>query len=281
MFNESKNLSNISQTSDVLSSNSTNNTNSGLVRYSKTNKLITALYMVTDIMDTAEPIRLRLRTLGLEILSDMHSINKINTLNKVEEAMSFLGLASALNMISEMNKNILFREFTELKNSLIVPEEKALSLESFFGENEFLPPLRQGEDRGGVNIQHPLPTSLGSGGLVKGEGNKIPYGHQKTNFGMQKGHTLMKAISEMKHPVRLPKVEVKKESFDMLKKERRFEIVRIIKDIKNATVKDIKDNARGALISCGEKTLQRELVAMVHDGVLKKMGEKRWSKYSL
>ncbi len=33
------------------------------------------------------------------------------------------------------------------------------------------PPLSQGEDRGGVNNQHPLPTSP----LAKGEGNSIPY----------------------------------------------------------------------------------------------------------
>jgi hypothetical protein len=36
-----------------------------------------------------------------------------------------------------------------------------------------------------------------------------------------------------------------------------------------------------ALISCSEKTLQRELVSMVKNGVLDKMGEKRWSRYFL
>ena len=39
--------------------------------YIKTNKLITALYMVTDTIEKEEPIRLKLRTLGVEILSDI------------------------------------------------------------------------------------------------------------------------------------------------------------------------------------------------------------------
>ena len=77
-------------------------------------------------------------------------------------------------------------------------------------------------------------------------------------------------------------------NFDELKKQRRGEIVEVIKVIGgNATIKDIKDRAKtnpaknGSLASCGEKTLQRELVSMVKDGVLKKTGEKRWSKYFL
>ena len=69
--------------------------------------------------------------------------------------------------------------------------------------------------------------------------------------------------------------------FDNLKKERREIIIKIIKEKNTATITDIKNSASGVLISCGEKTLQRELISMVSDGVLKKVGEKRWSKYFL
>ena len=50
-------------------------------------------------------------------------------------------------------------------------------------------------------------------------------------------------------------------------------------------IKDIKDKLHafpgqaGSLDTHSEKTLQRELVSMVTDGVLKKEGTKRWSKY--
>src|SRR3989344_5554841 len=61
--------------------------------YSKTNKLVTALYMVTDIMDTNEPIKNKLRTLGIEILSDlsMSNMSKVTfDITKIEQVVSFL-----------------------------------------------------------------------------------------------------------------------------------------------------------------------------------------------
>ncbi len=277
MFGENNNLKNLTDNTNLHTAASLPSARENGVQrvsYTKTNKLITALYMVTDIMDINEPIRAKLRSLGVEILSDMHSsvsAAKGAVASKADEAMSFLGVAGAMNMISEMNKNILVREFTLLKDSLVVFRESSIvSLESFFESEEVLP-----------SLQHPLPASP----LAKGEGNKIPQRHTPVNFGMQKGHSLMKAISDKMTPTnkghKKPTIYQPSQNFDMLKKERRFEIVRIIKDMKSATIKDIKDNARGALISCGEKTLQRELVSMVHDGVLKKTGEKRWSKYSI
>jgi len=47
------------------------------------------------------------------------------------------------------------------------------------------------------------------------------------------------------------------------------------------SIKDIDLALQGLGEKCGEKTLQRELVSMVGDGVLKKSGEKRWSRYFL
>ena len=63
--------------------------------------------------------------------------------------------------------------------------------------------------------------------------------------------------------------------------ERRSALLKIIKDQKehgmSATIADLKK----VFLSCSEKTLQRELVAMVKDGILKKTGDKRWSRYEL
>ena len=42
-------------------------------------------------------------------------------------------------------------------------------------------------------------------------------------------------------------------------------------------IKDIVMSITG----CSEKTIQRELSALVAQGVLKKIGEKRWSRYEL
>jgi len=54
--------------------------------YTKTHKLITALYMVTDIIDKDEPLRNKLRTLGTGIISDMHLVER----NSTGYTMSFI-----------------------------------------------------------------------------------------------------------------------------------------------------------------------------------------------
>ena len=61
------------------------------------------------------------------------------------------------------------------------------------------------------------------------------------------------------------------------KSERQELIITALKGQSNLTIKDfsriIKD--------CSEKTIQRELLAMVDNGLIKKEGERRWSRYSL
>lgn len=54
----------------------------------------------------------------------------------------------------------------------------------------------------------------------------------------------------------------------------------IINEIKNKGQLTIRDLV-GKIEGCSEKTVQRELLALVDSGVLKKEGERRWSKYSV
>lgn len=265
-----------------------------VVPFNKLNKLITALYIVTDIMDKDEPLRTKLRNLGAEIISDTYTNHK-DIPNKINEILSFLDIASAVQMISEMNSSILKKEFVDLKNAVsdLTTKEKSW-LEEFVS----------------------VPSQNNNDSLEENHFNRFPkiektktfetipaiipninsFKNTKTaNIGLQKGSTLMKALSEKIPAMSVKRNGVLKDShaivsgdFDELKSKRREEIVSIIKQ-KNqthpedggATIKDIKTSAFGVLKSCGEKTLQRELIAMVKDGVLNKVGEKRWSKYFL
>jgi len=59
--------------------------------------------------------------------------------------------------------------------------------------------------------------------------------------------------------------------------DRRKIILALIKQKPSLTVKDIVKSIPGY----SEKTIQRELLAMVADGILVKRGERRWSTYSL
>jgi hypothetical protein len=245
MFGEEKNLKDIHQGSSSGNLGISIKDTPTPIAYTKTNKLITALYMVTDIIDKDEPLRNKLRHLGTGIISDMHCIPG-EACSKISETVSFLNIASAMNIISEMNCTILKKEFLELKVSIQeYTDMKPTWLSEFFIE----PDKKQ---------------------------------ISRTRIGVQKGSTLMKVLSDKTQGMSYTSPLQSVHHFDVLKKQRREEIKDSIKaNNGNATIKDIKDKAQGSLLSCGEKTLQRELVSMVHESVLNKSGEKRWSRYFL
>jgi len=74
-----------------------------------------------------------------------------------------------------------------------------------------------------------------------------------------------------------PSVIEKTKPIADIKNQRRNEIIAVIKKKKHVAIKDITLLVRNV----GEKTIQREITAMVEEGVLKKQGSKRWSTYSL
>ncbi len=61
------------------------------------------------------------------------------------------------------------------------------------------------------------------------------------------------------------------------KEARHTRILKLIKDNREVSIKDITSY----FPELSEKTIQRELVAFTQSGVLKKSGERRWSRYSL
>ncbi len=59
--------------------------------------------------------------------------------------------------------------------------------------------------------------------------------------------------------------------------DRRARILGIIKDKKDASIKDIST----VISDCSEKTIQRELMSLISEGIISKTGERRWSRYSI
>ncbi len=247
--------------------------NSPSISYTKSNKLISALYMVTDIMDKDEPLRCKLRTLGTQIVSDVNSLPVVIS-NRIGEILSFLEISYTVGLISEMNFSILKKEFLDLEKALrdygkvrsLWLEDNLLKTEDFSAE----------DTTSSVNIfKRTDKKSIGH--------KKINTELLRTRIGVQKGSTLMQALSD-----KASHLYNNTNNFNSLKRQRRDEIIRLLRTSGQAlTITDIKmkakdsDNKAEALISCGEKTLQRELSAMVKDGVLGKVGDKRWSRYSL
>ena len=216
-----------------------------ILSHNKINKLITALYMVTDIMDKEEPLRNKLRTLGVEIISDMYTTPG-SALNKIAEIFSFLDIASAINLISEMNFTILRKEFLELKKSIEEKHRTPVALSELFTEVE--DPI--------------LPLSSAKGGSASGGKG------QKTRIGVQRGSTLLHALRNVS------------DKPNENRNQRKENIKEVLKDKEGEmSIKDIGEVLKSKGQAISEKTLQRELVLMLKDNLLYRTGSKRWSRY--
>jgi hypothetical protein len=66
-------------------------------------------------------------------------------------------------------------------------------------------------------------------------------------------------------------------SFQMKKLSRREQILALFVKGVDVSIKDITSRIKG----CSEKTIQRELNALLYDNIIERIGEKRWSRYVL
>jgi len=190
-----------------------------------------------------------------------------------ERSRGLLGIAFNVNMISEMNFNILKTEFTELKQSIQeFTSQNNLWLEEFIQSSS---PDKGRSEEGLDPLVFPL-----------SRGKKFNKGQTGTRIGVQKGSTLLKALSNVEG---LKALNNAGNGFVILKNKRRESIIKVIKACPSfggnkpdgINIRDIALAIRSLGEEIGEKTLQRELISMVKDNVLKKTGKKRWSQYSL
>ncbi|MFA7285772.1 MAG: hypothetical protein WC011_02915 [Candidatus Paceibacterota bacterium] len=280
--------------------------------YTKSHKLITALFMVTDIMDKQEGIRNKLRNIGLEIISDISTFSSrtdyisIGLLNKISQTLVLLDISSNVKLMSQMNADILKKEFYLFKKSV----EDSLGNRNPYSDQVLSDLFKDEENTQNQNaLQNPnreIKDRLESRPKMFEVKQEFSHADQRshmerlkksirqapTNIGLQKGSTLLKALKEIEAKTKtkagdtnknIPKVYDKnKENIkdNTSKQERRTEIVSVIKDNPNGlTITEVRSLSKGQFTTMSEKTLQRELVSLVKDNLLYKTGEKRWSRY--
>ena len=227
--------------------------------YKKTEKLATALYMVTNLFGDNEPMKWTLRTKVSHLLSfiigfkdvlesrEYEFSNDVKT--KVLEVVSLLEVASRSGLVSPMNFSILKTEFMNLVTSLAALRKEQQEGTHFAFPKTFFE----------VSQKHYPNTAVSS-----------PESHDSSEAEQSKSHTQnIKDILSFK--------EDGAEGNSFKKTNRQSIIVNLLKKKKDLTIKDIAQVIR----DCSEKTIQRELIALIDAGVLKKTGERRWSRYSL
>lgn len=236
----------------------------------KTEKLVTALYLVSDCMDTDDALKGKLRLLGVELLSDIYKLSTLSPVEKhsyisvslshIYELLSFIEIAHTIGFISEMNTSILKKEFSILASDLKSSQEKDKHFTFKLDDKMFHLPE--------VNVDE---ISLG---------NVDSFNHNKEQFSNNKGTSFdSMSLTNHKSPLSLshPKKVKSYETNLSDRKDRTAKILSLIKDKKEISIKDISL----AFTDCSEKTIQRELNSLISKGHLKKTGAKRWSRYAL
>lgn len=209
--------------------------------FKKTEKLASAIYMITSLFSDSEPMKWNLRKKVSDLLSfsltykdtPLPSRNDfIYTLKtRVLEVLSLLEVASRGGLVSTMNFSILKQEFTNLTDLFRTSNsENNLTRESLT-EEFFYISQKQSETNKANLIEQ---TDLKDNEIIKDKG-------------------------------------------DFKRSNRQNIILNLLKKKKEVTIKDIAV----VIKDCSEKTIQRELISFIAAGVLKRTGERRWSKYSL
>jgi hypothetical protein len=220
----------------------------------KLERITSALYLVTNSLPVEEPLRHSIREKSLQLLSatfslaEQAAVDAVTLVNSIQatvrEVKALLHVARNAHLISEMNYQVLEREFSAL---LDVTDSK-------------LEPVGHPELNGSyfqVESLSFLPTVSSRGGNAPSQSGTVsaPPG----------------TIRPRSAPI------LDGEPVTGIKERRRQAILDIIKDRGRVTIKDISRLVQG----CSRKTIQRELLSLVEEGVITKEGERRWSTYAL
>lgn len=269
----------------------------------KSERLVTALYLVTDLMSDSDPIKHGLRKNAVALLSSMNALSQHDvkdrvtefkmSLRDVTEITSLLHVAITTGIVSEMNGQLLMDGFRALqlvlekrqpvitKEMLKVDNEDSLNKGDSFNTGitstsyDALTPLNlarlhsseQDLRRSQEFLRHAQVLSKLTG-LDKGQEN-IDKGQNK----IKDKTSLRSVLVEHARPKTAPLAS----SFQMRKLGRRDQILALFVKGVDVSIKDIAARIRG----CSEKTIQRELNALLYDNVIERIGEKRWSRYIL
>jgi len=248
----------------------------------KTEKLISAIYLITDLMSDREPIRWSLRKQSLELISSLLLSKEAIYLKQHANIKGFETVGFELSilletayyggLISNMNFSILHKELMNLKEL----REDYLN-HSKGGESGFSGQFNLEEgffevkmaDKGQKDIKDNYSKETESVAMVADKGQiYINKGHLKD---AQKINAESKVSNRKDLPNYAPNLKRKRKSL------RQMAVIDLLKNKGSVSVKDISEGVK----DCSEKTIQRELISMAKTGVLKKIGERRWSKYSL
>lgn len=223
----------------------------------KLERIVSALHLVTGLMDSREILRDKIRKSGLDSINDLYDISDTSNdravaisdkiFDRISHMLSLLEVGVTSGLISEMNYKILKTEYIKLNEALG-------KINIARGVNSYLLPA----DLLGSDLRDTSSLSLKSDiGSLDKVGDKY--------------RTDSKSNTSKVFKPNLP-----------AKNSRQDIIMDVIKVGEEYTIKDIISGILSvdSSVDCSEKTIQRDILTLVATGRLNKRGERRWSRYS-
>lgn len=214
--------------------------------YKKIERLSSAVFLVSNTVSHSEELKTKIRHLVINLISHCAPI-KDNT--PVERIKLISNIEATLMELSSLLDIACLSGLVSEMNASILKQEFSVTLKN-------LDELRQYCNEGNkisndfFNINN---VDFGNGISI----NKLPIASINQKFIKDNGIGIKDKNNRKEH--------------------REKAIIDVIRARGNVNIKDISKSIKG----CSEKTIQRKLISLIESGVVKKDGERRWSRYSL
>ncbi len=236
--------------------------------YRKSEKLSTAIYLLTNFFPEQEPLRFELREKAIHLLDDVLSLqgNSVNAKLSVDAlsssillSLSLLEISLRSGMLSQMNFEILRDEYNNVLG-LLESKYKATSKQPVYLNTDFFKIEDMPQEEGTAQEASELSKRRLASPYYPGLSDT-----HDARISSKRTYAVKKDIMSLGHNA----------SNKNHTESRRTQILKLLKAKKELSIKDVT-----TIIShVSEKTIQRELTAMVTEGLIEKKGKKRWSKY--
>jgi hypothetical protein len=220
----------------------------------KLKKLAIALHVVSKVNEGEDlGVFQKLQSVSLSVISNvLYGGSKRQVSLRIIEMVTLLDIVSATGVISSMNCRVLKEEFFRLLDALDTMADFGKGEEVLFSKDFF--------EISGVDFNKE--RSL----IDQHYGVRLPEEKQNVLYGLGSESGVGKTQKNVQY-------------FNKTAGNGRLQkIIGLVKKAK--TPVSIKDIAR-SFDGMSEKTIQRDLVVLVTQGVLKKEGDRRWSRYSV
>ncbi len=225
----------------------------------KTEKLVAAIYVVSNFIKDNEPLKWSIREKALELLELATLLNFVslderrailrNHQSVASEIISLSGVARVSGLFSEMNHDIIKREFETLLRTIDESEKKQET--SVFAPDFF------------------ETKSL----LERPSSPDVQYGQNSSAESFMNNRKIQKDKVNANQPRKTQNQATIEQNIK--DKDRKTLIIDMLRKKDGLGIKDFVSVISGV----SAKTIQRELLSLVAEGHIRKEGDRRWSRY--